>query len=162
METIQDLFGQSEDLTILQMLARGIVVFILALVMLRLAGRKTFGKQSVADNVIMIMLGALLSRAITASSPFLPVIITSFSIVVFHRLMAWISLHNPTLSSLIKGDTVSLFKAGQENRDNMKRNLISKEDLMEGVRLQVNKNELIDIEEIFIERNGHMSVIKSQ
>jgi len=161
METIQDLFGQSEELTILQMLARGIVVFILALVMLRLAGRKTFGKQSVADNVIMIMLGALLSRAITASSPFLPVIITSFAIVVFHRLVAWISLHNPALSSLIKGDTVSLFKAGQENKDNMKRNLISKEDLMEGVRLQVNKNELIGIEEIFIERNGHISVIKN-
>ena len=161
METIQYLFGQSANLTILQMLARGIVVFILALVILRLAGKKTFGKQSVADNVIMIMLGALLSRAITASSPFLPVIITSFAIVLFHRSLAWISLHNPRLSSLIKGDTVSLFKAGKENKDNMDKNLISNEDLMEGVRLEINKNELVDIEEIFIERNGRISVVKS-
>ena len=161
MESIQFLFGLSANLTILQMLARGIVVFILALIILRIAGKKTFGKQSVADNVIMIMLGALLSRAITASSPFLPVIVTSFAIVVFHRSLAWVSLHNPALASLIKSDTVSLFKAGKENMDNMNKNLISKEDLMEGVRLEINKNELTDIEEIFIERNGRVNVVKN-
>jgi uncharacterized membrane protein YcaP (DUF421 family) len=64
MEFIGELMQKTEDLTILQMILRGIIVFVLAIFMLQMAGKKTFGKRSPADNVIMIMLGAILSRGI--------------------------------------------------------------------------------------------------
>ena len=72
--TLFTLLGTSENLSILQMVARGLVVFVLALIMLKTARKKTFGKRSVADNVIMIMLGAILSRGIVGPSLFLDVI----------------------------------------------------------------------------------------
>ena len=160
MEIIYSLFGHGGNLTTVQMMVRGIVVFLLALLMLRVSGKKTFGKRSPADNVIMIMLGAILSRAIVGSSPFIPVIVTSFAIVLFHRLLAWTGWLNQAVSVLIRGEKLSLFKNGKENADNMKSALISKEDLLEGVRLQANSDSLENIQEIFIERNGQLSVVE--
>jgi uncharacterized membrane protein YcaP (DUF421 family) len=89
-----------------------------------------------------------------------PVILTSFAIILFHRLLAWLGTRHPSFSKIIRGEKISLFKNGKENHENMQATLISKEDLMEGIRLQVNSNSFDDINEIFIERNGQISVIK--
>ena len=162
MEWIQTLFSQTTELTVLQMSIRGIVVFIVAIIILRIAGKRTFGKQSAADNVIMIMLGAILSRAVVGTSPFLSTIIASFAIVLFHRALAWLSMHHHAIGLLTKGEPLSLFKDGKENPENIGKSLLSKKDLMEGVHLQVNSNSLDDIEEILLERNGKISVIKKK
>jgi uncharacterized membrane protein YcaP (DUF421 family) len=37
---------------------------------------------------------------------------------------------------------------------------ISKDDLMEGVRLEINHDNLDEVKEVYIEKNGHLSVVK--
>ena len=162
MNWILNTFRESTHLNLTELVIRSIVVFIVALIILRIAGKRTFGKQSPSDNVIMIMLGAVLSRAIVGASPFLPVIAASFAIVLVHRFFAWLSFGNKRIGNLVKGEVTSLFKNGKENRVNMKRTLVTHDDLIEGVRLQINSDLLENIEEIFIERNGQISVVKRQ
>jgi uncharacterized membrane protein YcaP (DUF421 family) len=160
MEWLKTLLGEGTQLTIMQMVVRGILVFFAALLMLRIAGKRTFGKQSAADNVIMIILGALLSRAIVGASPILPVLASSFTIVLIHRLLAWFCLRDKLAGKLIKGRELSLYKNGKKQQQNMDSALISEDDLLEGLRLEANTGELADVEEIFIERNGRISVTK--
>jgi uncharacterized membrane protein YcaP (DUF421 family) len=138
------------------------LVFIIALAMLRLAGKRTFGKQSAADNVIMITLGALMSRAIVGVTAVLPVIAACFAIVLIHRFLAWLCLNHPAIGEIVKGKEISLYKNGEENKKNMQSTLISKEDMMEGMRLQVNSSALEEVSEIIVERNGEISVIKKK
>src|SRR5437868_7197750 len=97
------------------MVIRGIIGFLVALVLLLLAGKRSFGRQSALDNVIMFMLGAVLSRAVTGSVGFLPVIGASVGIVSFHRLLSWISLRSRAAGALIKGLPLSLYKSGKHN-----------------------------------------------
>lgn len=70
MDWIKVFFGEGKDLDALQMSCRSVVTFIIALVLLRLAGIRTFGKRSAFDNVIIIMLGSILSRVPVGASPF--------------------------------------------------------------------------------------------
>jgi uncharacterized membrane protein YcaP (DUF421 family) len=44
----------------------------------------------------------------------------------------------------------------------MRRALISEKDPMEGVRLQINQDSLKNVIEVFIERNGEISVVKKR
>ncbi|MDR6465344.1 uncharacterized membrane protein YcaP (DUF421 family) [Chryseobacterium sediminis] len=44
-----------------QIAIRGITVFILALILIRILGRRSFGIASPLDNIIVILLGAVLS-----------------------------------------------------------------------------------------------------
>jgi uncharacterized membrane protein YcaP (DUF421 family) len=160
MEWIQQLFGKQSDLNILQMSARGIIVFLAALLVLRIGSKRSFGKESAIDHVVMIILGGMLGRAITGAEPFLPVMAAVFAIILTHRLLAWICLSNHRLGNIIKGEKKLLFSDGKPHENNMKHNLISNEDLNEGIRLVLNENDRDKVKEIFIERNGQMSVVK--
>jgi uncharacterized membrane protein YcaP (DUF421 family) len=162
MKQILFIFRESTHLSLAELVVRSIVVFFVALIILRIAGKRTFGKQSPSDNVIMIMLGAVLSRAIVGASPFLPVIAGSFAIVMVHRLLAWLSFGNNFIGNLVKGKVISLYKNGKEDHANMKRTLVTHDDMLEGVRLQIDSNLSEEIEEILIERNGQISVVKKK
>jgi uncharacterized membrane protein YcaP (DUF421 family) len=162
MEWIQQLFGKENDLNSLQMSARGIIVFLAALLVLRIGSKRSFGKESAIDHVVMIILGGMLGRAITGAEPFLPVMSAVFSIVIIHKLLAWLCLSNKWLGNMIKGEKKLLFTEGNPEKTNMKKTLISSDDLDEGVRLMLNENSLENVKEIFIERNGQISVVKKE
>jgi uncharacterized membrane protein YcaP (DUF421 family) len=162
MEVIKILFGEGRDLNALQMGCRAVVVFLITILLLRIAGMRAFGKKSTFDTTIVIILGAILSRAVVGVSPFFPTITAAFVLSIIHRLIAWISFNNQQVGVLIKGKKVSLYKDGVYNLPNMKRTCLSKEDLLEDVRLEMNTSSLEGIEEIFMESSGQISIIKKQ
>jgi uncharacterized membrane protein YcaP (DUF421 family) len=112
------------------------------------------------DNVISVLLGAVLSRAVIGASPFFSVIIAALVIVFLHRLFAWIALYNDVFGSLIKGNAKVIYKDGKIIRKNMKRFDITDKDLIEGIRLQGNVESLDEINSAYIERDGRISVTK--
>jgi uncharacterized membrane protein YcaP (DUF421 family) len=93
-------FGEGKDLNALQMSDRGIVIFIIALLLIRISGRCSFGIKTPLDNIITISLGAVLSRAIVGASDFVPVIITCLIIVSFHRFLSWLKARHKSSVNL--------------------------------------------------------------
>ena len=162
MEWIKIIFGEGRDLDCLQMSCRAIVAFFETLILIRIAGIRTFGKKSAFDNVIIIMLGSILSRVVVGASPFLPTTVACLAFVLVHWLLAWLSLYNDTIGRWVKGEKSSLFKDGRPNARNMRRSRISEKDLEEGLRLRINDETFEQVKEIFIERNGEISVVKTK
>ena len=160
MQTIYDLFGQGQNLTSLQMSLRAVVIFFITLILLRYTGMRVFGIKSAFDTCVMIMLGAVLSREVVGASPFIATVAASAALVVVHRLIARISVSNQFLSHLVKGKPLSLYKDGILNDKNLKRCALSYGDVIEEVRINMSQNNLDNIEEIFMERTGKISVIK--
>jgi len=160
MELIKTLFGEGKELTTLQMGDRAFVMFFIALILIRLAGMRTFGIKSAFDNCIIIMLGAILSRAVTGDSAFGPTVAAAIVLVLVHKFLGKLSVNNQTLSHLIKGKPVSVYKDGVLNTKNLQRCDLSYGDLMEEVRINLNTNMLDAVEEIFMERSGKVSIIK--
>ena len=160
MNTLYDLFGVGKDLTSLQMCMRAIVVFFLALVLIRISGRRTFGKRSAFDNTMAIILGAVLSRAVVGASPFGPTIASSLVLAVLHRGLAWAAISNKSIERMIKGEPILIFKDGKVDDDKLKRSLMSRHDLMGDLRLKGSVKTLEEVEEIRMESTGEVSVIK--
>ena len=69
-------------------------------------------------------------------------------------------MYSDTVSDLIKSKAISLYKNGKLDKKNMKRCDITMGDLMEGLRHNANIDSLEEAKEIFMERNGHISVVK--
>ena len=162
MNTLHEIFGQGKDLTSLQMGCRGLVVFFIALVLIRISGRRSFGLHTSFDNIISIMLGAILSRAIVGASAFLPVIITCTVIVLIHRFLGWLISHNPAMSKFIEGNKMELYSNQSFVHKNMGKALVCEEDVMQGVRKSALTENLEKIDKIYIERNGQISAIKKE
>ena len=160
MNILHEIFGQGKDLTTLQMSARGAAVFLIALILIRISGRRSFGVRTPLDNIVVILLGATLSRAVVGASPFIPVVITSFVIVLLHRFLSFLTSGNKKLASVIDGESILLFRDGSFIPENVKKALVSKEDIMQAVRKSALTDDLNKIDRIYMEHNGEVSALK--
>ena len=160
METLIELFGRGTCLTVLQMSLRAAVIGAVCLLLIRFAGSRTFGMKMPLDNVLTILLGAILSRAVVGASPFFATICAAATIVVLHRLCAWLGLYSKFVGKIVKGEEKILFENGQLNDKNMKHCSITEKDIIEGVRLNSNLDSLEKVKTIYAERSGEISVVK--
>jgi uncharacterized membrane protein YcaP (DUF421 family) len=102
MEIIDTFFGHGNNLNILQMSVRAITLFFVALILIRFTGMRVFGIKSAFDTCVIIMLGAVLARAVVGASPFIPTIVASTALVVVHKIIANISVTNQSISHIVK------------------------------------------------------------
>lgn len=157
------LFGKThDDLTMLQMTCRAVVIFFIAFILLRIAGVRTFGKTSAFDVVLSILLGAILSRAVTAASPFWATVAAAAVLVLLHRLFAILSASSRFFSSFLEGRHRELYDGKNINRKNLKRSSLSDADLMQGIREMANTDSLDGIEKVYLENDGKITVIKKK
>jgi uncharacterized membrane protein YcaP (DUF421 family) len=133
---------------------------LLELTLLRVAGIRTFGERTAFDNVIVIMLGSVLSRAVVGASPFIPTSVACLVFVLIHRVLAWLSHHNDRVGRLIKGEKTRLFAGGRQLAKNMDQAQISEKDLLESLRLRLNTDSLDEVKEMYLESNGEISIVK--
>lgn len=142
------------------MICRAVLAFLITLVLIRIAGIRTFGKRSAFDNVIVIMLGSIFSRVVVGASPFVPTTLACLAFVLVHWLLGYVSVRSDFVGRLVKGEKVTLYADGKPNEANMRKAMVSEKDLKESVRLRLNSDDLSQVERIVIERNGDISVIR--
>lgn len=158
--TAAALWGSGKDLDVVQMCCRSIIVFFIAYLLIRISGRRSFGIRSPVDNIIVILLGAILSRAIVGASPFLPVVSAATTIAFMHRICAWVLCRYPLIAKQTEGEKILLYQDGIFREEQLKRALINREDIMQAVRSSIQADHLDDIAKVYIERNGEISIVR--
>jgi uncharacterized membrane protein YcaP (DUF421 family) len=162
MDAIYLLFGQGRDLGPLQMSLRAIAVFVTALVMIRISGRRSFGQRSPFDSVVVILLGATLSRAIVGASPFIATVLASLVIVVCHRMLAWVCMRSNAMERLVGGVEREVYSDGAFNERELRAALMTKNDVRESVRQKLGSRSMDKAAAAILERNGEVSVIRKE
>jgi uncharacterized membrane protein YcaP (DUF421 family) len=160
---LSDVLGlgvQPQNLNFFQISLRGIIVFIAALVMLRLGDKRFLSKRSAFDVVLGFILASMLARAVNGSSAFFPTIGGGFVVVLLHRLLAFLTRDAHWFGLLIKGRSDLVIEDGRINRAAMKANNLSEHDLIEDLRMNGNMGEIEKVKAAYCERNGQISVVK--
>ena len=156
METI---LGNGEDLSLLHMATRALLMFFIALILIRIGGLRIIGKKSGFDLVIIIMLGAVLARGIVGASPFLSTIAAATVMIAVNRSLAWISTRNQMLNTLFKGKAMVLYDKGKINWKNMNIACLSESDLLTSLRLETHHESLESVTRATLEINGRISFL---
>ena len=155
---IETLFGTGKDLDALQMAARAFVMFFIALGLVRIAGMRAFGHKSAFDTIIVIVLGAVMSRAIVGASPFWATVAASTMLVVVHRILGMIAVRSPRFERVIKGSELVLYENGTFHDSAMMRAGFSRGDLVAAAR-QSGIDDFANVCTIYKEATGKLSVI---
>ena len=152
----------SKDILWWQMGIRGILIFVLALLMVRYGDKRIFGKSAAFDIVLGIILGSILSRAITGNSPFLQTTFTAMLLVALHWLLSVLSFHFRWFGKMVKGEETLLVKDGQWQKDCMENCRISEHDILEACRQNGKVEKLEQVKAAYFERSGNISVIPAE
>ena len=169
MNTISHLFEEllglgmePKQLTFLQISIRGVLVFAVTLVMVRISSKRSLAEKTAFDATLLVIIASVLARAINGSAPFLPTLGTGFVLVLLHRFLALMAYYSHGFGILIKGKAAVLVENGGLQRRNMSINHISEHDLEEDMRLDAGTEDLSKIKVARLERSGDISFIKRE
>jgi uncharacterized membrane protein YcaP (DUF421 family) len=153
------LFETSDDLGVISMSLRAFMIFVVTLLFLRIAGRRSFGQKTAFDLCITVLLGAVLSRAIVGASPVMPTLAAAAVLVLAHRMLGMLTIRWPSLDGLINGSERLLIDKGRKNDDQMRAGLISERDIDEALRKKLGNAPREAIFYAVLERNGEITIV---
>ena len=150
--------GES-DLTIVQMCLRAAIVYVVALLMVRVVGDRRFaGKYAAIDIILSITLGATLSSAL-GSNAFFPLLAAALVLVAMHWLSATIAYRFPATEKWLKGSPRVLVRRGKMKKDAFAISKLTKRDLEMAIRGQGKQTKIEDITLAVLETNGDITVL---
>jgi len=162
---MNDLLGlnlEARDLSVVQIGLRGSIVFIVTLVMVRVADKRFLAKLSAFDVILGFLLASMMARAVNGSAAFLPTLGGGFVLVFLHRILAMVSFYSDRFDRLVKGDARVVVENGKPNPANLRALHITQKDLVEELHLNGNLDSLEQVRRATLERNGKISVIPAK
>ncbi len=149
----------NKDINIWQMSLRALVVFVLAIGMIRLGNKRFMGQSTALDVMLSIVFGSIVSRAITGNAPFFPALAASLTLVLVHWLFSALAFHSPRFDILVKGHQRTLVRDGEIQWHEMRQSHITEQDLYEALRSNGRTLDLREVKSAHLERNGDISII---
>ena len=149
----------NDDLTVWQIGLRAFIIYGTAILLVKFGEKQFMGKNTAFDMILGIILGSVLSRAITGNASFFNLIGAGVILVGIHYLFAFVSYYSDWFGSFIKGSPRILVRDGEIQWDNMRKSHISNKGLEMALYSNGNVTELSQVKVARFERSGDIRVI---
>ena len=151
----------NKEINIAQMAVRAVLVYLVTVFMVRLGKKRFMGRATAFDVILGIMLGSIVSRAITGNAPFFPALGAGAALLAMHSLVSWLAIRWHGFGGAIKGHSEVVIHHGDIDRQALRRSHMTEKDLWEDLR-EKSISRLDEVAEARLERNGRLSVVKAQ
>ena len=135
-------------------------MYVVTVLMVRLAKKRFMGRATAFDVILGIMLGSIVSRAVTGNASFVPALVAAGALLVMHAMFSGIALRWHAFGGLIKGHPRLLVHDGQIDWTAMRAAHMTEHDLWEDLRGK-DITDLRDVAKARLERSGQVSVSKA-
>lgn len=161
-EILDTAFGTVDtDLNAAQMAMRAVITFVVTVAVIRIGSKRLFGKGTAFDTVVAIMIGSVMSRAITGSGSgtMLATWAGGLTLILMHWGLAWLAYRVDSFGPLIKGHEVKLVQDGEVLEEGMRETGTTPRDLARALRESGEVPDVSGIKLAYMERDGSISVV---
>jgi uncharacterized membrane protein YcaP (DUF421 family) len=159
LDPVLGLRAEPGELTFVQISLRGIIVFIAALVMVRMGDRRFMAKMSAIDAILGFILASVLARAVNGSAAFFPTLGGGFVLVFTHKILLAAAFRFERFGNLLKGCETLVVKEGAVQAEALRETHISIKDLLEELRQEGKVESPEQVKTAYVERSGKISVV---
>jgi uncharacterized membrane protein YcaP (DUF421 family) len=150
------------DLPLWEKITRPIVVYLFILIMFRLLGKRQVAQMTPFDLVVLLMLSNVMQNAMIGNDNSLAGgLIGGGSLLLFNWLVTRAAYRNRFLQRKIEGDPALLIHHGRVLEGALRREGLSREDLLANLRTQGVFN-IEDVRAAVLENSGRLSVLKAE
>lgn len=144
-----------------EFMVRGIVVFCVLLLMVRLSGRRTVGQFTPFDLLVVMLLSEAVSNSLTGGDDSVAGgLIVAATLVALNVLAAYLSSHSKQMSDLLDGSPVLLGRDGKLFDKVLKQCRLSDTEVNEALHEADCKLE--EMEYVFLEADGNITIQKKR
>ena len=141
-----------------QMIPRVVVVYLVALILIRIGKRRFLGGYTTFDILLGFVVGSIMSRTITGALTFVNMIFIVLTLVGIHWIIAVITYYYDT-DGVIKNSERQLIKDGKVNDEAMLKSKLGENDLLQALRQKANVESPEKVKSAYLERDGSITVI---
>jgi uncharacterized membrane protein YcaP (DUF421 family) len=153
-----EIFVPSKPLA--EIILRGSVTYLSLFILMRFVLKRESGSVGTADLLMVVLIADAAQNAMANDYHSITEgIVLVATIMMWNLALDWVSYHSPTLRRFIQPQPLMLVKNGRMQKQNMRKELITKEDLLSELR-EHGIEDLSEVKEVRIEEDGHLSVIK--
>lgn len=148
------------DVPLFEIILRGSVMYISLFVLLRVVLKRQAGSLGMTDLLLITLIADASQNAMAGEYRSIPAgVLLVITIIFWSYAFDWLSYNFPWFSRLIESPPLPLIKDGTLLRRNMRRELITEEELMSQLREQ-GLDDVGKVKEAFMEPDGHISVVE--
>jgi uncharacterized membrane protein YcaP (DUF421 family) len=144
---------------ILELILRGSLTYLVLFILLRFFLKRVTGTLSIGDLLIIVLVADAAQNAMSAGYTSLTDgLILVATIIFWSYALDWLAYHFPVFESLLHPSPVPLVRDGKMIARNMRRELITVDELMSNLREQGVKD-LKEVKSASMEGDGRISVV---
>ncbi len=148
------------DTPLLEIFLRGSMVYLAIFLMLRFVLKRQAGSMNTGDVLVLVLIADAAQNAMAADYKSVPDgLLLVATIIGWSLALDWLGYQLPWFEKLISPPPLPLVRRGRMLRQNMRRELITAEDLMGQLRLE-GIEDIANVKKACLESDGKFSVIK--
>lgn len=152
----------SLDVPVFEIILRGSLIYISLFILLRVVLKRQTGSLGMTDLLLITLIADASQNAMAGEYRSLPAgLILVCTIIFWNYAFDWLSFKSPWFSRLIEPRPLSLIKDGRLLRKNMRRELITEEELLGQIRQQ-GLDDVKKVKEAYMESDGRISIIEQK
>lgn len=147
------------DTPILEILVRGTSVYLFVLLLFRFVFKRQSGSLAITDLIVVVFVADAAQNAMADDYRAVPDgLLLVAVIVLWAYVIDWLDSRFPRFQKISHPEPLVLVEDGRVVEENMKKDLVTREELMMQVRLK-GVEDLARVERAYMESNGQVSVI---
>jgi len=143
----------------LVLIFRVVILYILAIVVMRIMGKREIGQMQPFELALTFIISELLVMPMENTGvPLINGVISVFTITFSQLLFSYLTLKSEKLQELMSGKPTVMLKNGELNEKHLREQNYNITELLEQLRLS-GVDKITDVEYAVLETNGQLSVI---
>jgi uncharacterized membrane protein YcaP (DUF421 family) len=111
-----------------------VLSFARTVAVLRFGSKRLFNKGTAFGYIVTIMIGSIMSHAITGSTAMVPTSIAGTVLVALHLSLAWLTSRFEWIGPVVKDNAIDLVRNGELLPDGLREGQLREKDLEQTVR----------------------------
>jgi uncharacterized membrane protein YcaP (DUF421 family) len=139
--------------------ARGVLVYVVMLVVIRVLGKRTVGNFTAFDLLVALMLGEVVDEIIYGDVSIAQGLVAIFVVALCKYATAWLTYWDHGLNRIFEGKPTEVVRHGEFVREGLRAEMMNEQEVFAALRL----NDVSDMREVksaIMEVDGQLSVIR--
>lgn len=145
-----------------QFVIRGTVIYIFALVLIRLSGKREIGQMGAGEFVAILLVSNAVQNAMNGGDNSITGgLVLATVIIGLSVLIAYVSSRSPVADRIIRGQATVLIRDGKLVEGNVRRQFLSREEIQSAIEDQ-GADDISQVDLAVLESNGKVVVRKKR
>ena len=142
---------------------RAIGVYVVLLVLLRIAGKRTLSQVTTFDFVLILIIAETTQQALLGEDySFTNMTIIASTLVVLSLGLSFVDFYLPQVSKWVDGAPLILVREGKLLEDRLRRELVTIDDILESARMKHGILRMDQIRYAVLEKGGDISIVPKE